>query len=136
MEKDEECTDRTIHNKMDEFHQTLGLLDAAFSYLSILQPTEDEKRMAREAVDALSKNWRKMGLGISLKAHGMEVHTCDFHDKWGIGDKEESFIEQGHQMGIKENRWYHGLKDFKKKTESALKVRSIATHPPVMQERR
>jgi hypothetical protein len=92
--KDNECIDASINKKVDQFEQTLGLLDAAFSYLSILQPTEDEKK-AREAVDALSKNWRETGLSISLKVHVMEAHTCDFHEKWGIGDKEESFIEQG-----------------------------------------
>jgi hypothetical protein len=77
--------------------------------------------MAREAIDALSKNWRKMGLSIRLKAHVMEVHTSDFHDKWGVGDKEESFIEQGHQIGIKDNRKYHGLEDFKKKIRISIK---------------
>ncbi len=65
----------------------------------------------------------------------MEAHTCDFHDKWGIGDKEESFIEQGHQIGIKDDRRYCGFKNFRKRTESALKVRSIATHPLVMQQK-
>jgi len=91
------------------------------SYLSILQPTEDEKRMAIEAAKALSNNWRKMGLSIRLKVHVMEAHAFDFHDKWNVGDKEESFIEQGHQIGIKDNHHHHGLKDFKKKNESAIR---------------
>ncbi len=42
--KDDECLDATINKEVDRFEQTLGLLDAAFSYLSILQPTEDEKK--------------------------------------------------------------------------------------------
>jgi hypothetical protein len=29
----------------------------------------------------------------------MEKHVCEFNDKVGLGDKEESFIEQGHQVG-------------------------------------
>lgn len=65
----------------------------------------------------------------------LEKHTCDFHDEWGVGDKEESFIEQGHQIGLKDDRRYCGLKNFKKRTESTLKVRSIATHPLVMEQR-
>ena len=95
----------------------------------------NKKKRAREAVEAISKNWRMMGLSISLKAHVLEKHTCDFHDEWGVGDKEESFIEQGHQIGLKDDRRYCGLKNFKKRTESTLKVRSIATHPLVMEQR-
>ncbi len=133
--KDETCDDATIHEKLDQLEQTLGLLDAAYSYLSILHPTDEEKRKAREAVEAISQNWRTIGLSISLKAHVLEKHTCDFHDEWGVGDKEESFIEQGHQIGLKDDRRYCGLKNFKKRTESTLKVRSIATHPLVMEQR-
>ncbi len=67
---------------------------------------------------------REIGLSISLKAHVMKVHVCDFHDKYGASDKEESFIEQGHQIGIKESRCDSGLKNFVKRTESALKAKS------------
>jgi len=45
----------------------------------------------------------------------MEKHVCEFNDKVGLGDKEESFIEQGHQVGMKDNRRYHGLTCFEKK---------------------
>ncbi len=131
----ENCDEKTIKEIVDQLEQTLGLLDAAFAYLSIMYPTDDEKKKARDAVDALSKQWRDIGLSISLKAHVMEVHVCDFHDKCGVGDKEESFIEQGHQIGLKENRRYCGLKNFIKRTESALKARSVSTHSLVMQQK-
>ena len=57
--KNENCEDTTINKKLKELEQTLGLLDAAFAYLSILHPTDDEKLKAREAVEGLSKHWRK-----------------------------------------------------------------------------
>jgi hypothetical protein len=41
----------------------------------------------------------------------MELHTCDFRDKFGVGDKEESFINQEHQTGIKDDCCYSGLKN-------------------------
>jgi hypothetical protein len=44
----------------------------------------------------------------------MELHTCDFNDKFGVGDKEDSFIEQVHQTGIKDDHHYCGLKNLKK----------------------
>jgi hypothetical protein len=121
------------HDKTNSLQQTLGLLDAAFAYLSILHPNDEEKQKRRKAVNALIKDWRKKGLSISLKIHAMEAHTCDFHEKWGVADNEESFIKQGHQIGIKGYRRYCGLKNFKKRTESTLKVRSITTHPLVVQ---
>jgi len=109
----------------------VGFLDAVFSYLNIYYPTSDEKKKTREAVEALARHWRAVGLNVTLKAHIMEKHTCEFNDKHGIGDKEESFIEQGHQVGMKENRRYHGLTNFEKKTESTMKARSLASHPLV-----
>jgi hypothetical protein len=45
----------------------------------------------------------------------MEQHACSFNDKNGVGDKEESFVEQGHQIGAKENSQYARLTNFKKK---------------------
>jgi hypothetical protein len=113
--KNELCKDMTIDKKMDEVDQLLGLLDAAFAYLNICYPNELEKQKAREAIAALSSYWRKLGLSITLKAQVMEQHACHFNDMFGIGDKEESFIEQGHQIGpiLKVN-------DFFLKTESTL----------------
>jgi hypothetical protein len=45
--KDEKCDETTVTKKIVEFEQTLGLLDAAFSYLSIPGPTDDEKKGKR-----------------------------------------------------------------------------------------
>jgi hypothetical protein len=58
----------------------------------------------------------------------MEKHVCGFNEKWGVGDKKELFIEQGHQAGIKNNCHYTGLTNFKKKSASTLKTRAAATH--------
>jgi hypothetical protein len=73
-----------------------------------------------------------VGHNVTLKAHIMEKHVCGFNEKWGVGDKEESFIEQGHQVGIKDNRRYAGPTNFEKKTASTLKTRAAATHPLVV----
>jgi hypothetical protein len=73
-------------------------------------------------VEALSKQWRDIGLSVTLKAHIMEQHIVPFNNKYGLGDKEESFIESGHQIGIKENRRYQGMTNFEKKMEASLKA--------------
>jgi len=132
--KDEACEDATINKKVDGIEVILGLLDAAFAYLNILHPTEQDKTKAREAIDALSRHWRKMGLRVTLKAHVVEKHVNEFNMKWGVGDKEESFVEQGHQIGLRDNRRYAGLTNFIKRTESTMKERCNATHPLVLQQ--
>jgi hypothetical protein len=38
------------------------LLDAAFAYLNIFYPNDIKKQQAREAVNALSQYWRKLGM--------------------------------------------------------------------------
>jgi hypothetical protein len=117
---------------MDNFENTLGLLDAAFAYLNILHPTDEEKEMAQQAVKTLVKYWREdAGFSVSLKGQVMEKYVCDFNNAWGVGDKEESFIEQGHQVGLKDDRRYRGLTNFEKKTASTLKARAITSHPSV-----
>ncbi len=109
-------------------------MDAAFAYLNIDHPTEDEKKKSRESIVALMHYWRSVGQNVTLKAHAMEKHLCEFNDRWGIGDKEESFIEQGHQTGIQENRRYAGHTNFVKKTESSLRQPCNASHPLVVQQ--
>jgi hypothetical protein len=133
--KSNRCDDTTINIKVNELEQLLGLLDAAFAYLYIIYPNTDEKQKAREAVAALIAFWRKADLNITLKAHVLEWHTCEFNDKWGTGDKEESSIEQGHQIGAKVSSRYARLTNFVKKTESTLNARSQSTHPLVLQQK-
>jgi hypothetical protein len=136
--RDEKCNETLINNRVIMFEQTLGLLEAAFGYLSILYPTDDgrkkkKKKKNREAVQASSEQWREIGLSITLKAHVREVHACDFNDIYGVGDKEESFIKQHHQTGITDDHRYCGVISFKKKMETTLKARSISSHPLVKQ---
>lgn len=134
--KDASCEDFLIDKTLDEFEITLGLLDAAYAYLNVPFPNEECKSKATKATIALAKHWRSAGFNMTLKAHIIEKHVCNFNEKWGIGDKEESFIEQGHQIGIKDNRRYAGLTNFEKKSASTLKARAAATHPTVLQCRK
>jgi hypothetical protein len=111
---------------------TSGLLDAVFAHLHISHPDEIEKLKAKVSVAPLSGHWRNIGLNVTLKAHIMEIHVCNLNEKWGIGEKEESFIEKGHQVGIKKDHRYAGLTNFQKKTASNLKTRANLTHPLVV----
>ena len=130
--KENACKETEVEEKLEKVENTLGLVDAAFYYLNVLHPTEDEKQEARQAVQTLMIYWRnKVGLTVSLKGHVMEKHACDFNDACGLGDKEESFVEQGHQVGIKDDRRYHRLTNFVKRSDSTMKARSVSSHPVV-----
>jgi hypothetical protein len=121
--KDECCEQRNIEEKVEIVENTLGLIDAAFSYLNILHPTADEKQKARQAVTTLMNFWRnKTGLRVSLKGHVMEKHACNFNDSCGLGDKEKSFVEQGHQVGMKDDKRYLGLTSYVKNSDATLKA--------------
>ncbi len=77
---------------------------------------------------ALSKQWRDIGLSVTLNASVMEQHIVPFNNKYGLGDKKESYIESGHQIGIKENHRHQGMTNFQKKMEASLKAQTIPTH--------
>jgi hypothetical protein len=64
----------------------------------------------------------------------IEQNIAPCNNKYRVGDKEDSFIELGHQVGLRENHRYQGLKNFRKKTEASLKVRSFDTHPLVKEQ--
>ncbi len=118
-----------IINKLDRLKATLGLLDAAFAYLNIYRPTSDKKSKTKEALDCLAKHWRHDGLSVTLKAHVLEKHVCDFNEQWRVGDKKESFVEQGHQVGLKEDRCYHWLTTFEKRSKSLFKSKVYQMSP-------
>jgi hypothetical protein len=42
----------------------------------------------------------------------MDKYVCDYGDVYGVGDKEESYGEPGHWLGIKVDRRYYGLNHF------------------------
>jgi hypothetical protein len=44
QKKEDSCEEQNIDEKMETVENTLGLVDAAFSYLNLLYPTEDEKK--------------------------------------------------------------------------------------------
>jgi hypothetical protein len=69
-------------------------------------------------------------------AHLNKSHLAsieNFNDTYSVGDKEESFVEQEYQVGIKNDRRYYGLANFMKHTESTMKAQSMSLHPLVKQ---
>ncbi len=63
MKKGSSCDD-TVIDKLDEFEHTLGLLDAAYAYLNVPFPSDDDKKRQPQ----LPLNYQSNGgrLGITL----------------------------------------------------------------------
>jgi hypothetical protein len=59
----------------------------------------------------------------------MEQHIVVYNNKYGLGDKEESFIEQGHQIGMKENQHYHWVTNFQNTNGSILESKNNCYTP-------
>lgn len=57
---------------------------------------------------------------MTLKANVMEQDAWNFNDKFGIGDKEGNFVEQGNQFDAKDNHQYGRLNNFAKKMQCIL----------------
>jgi hypothetical protein len=49
--------------------------------------------------------WRILQLPVTPKCHGLEDHACDqLEILKGLGDFSENWVEQLHQLGLKNNR--------------------------------
>lgn len=65
--------------------------------LMVIYPTKEEKDKAHVLSIKTMLLWQSLGFSVTLKAHIVDHHICDFNDKHGIGDKDDNFIEQRHQ---------------------------------------
>jgi hypothetical protein len=103
--KDDALSDNEAKKTMTNFLKICGLIDAAFTALSIIDPTDAEMDAAEANIKRLSLAWCEEKLSMNLKAHILEHHYIPFVRKFGgIGDYDESFIELAHQEGDRRAR--------------------------------
>jgi len=97
--------------------------------LMVIYPTKEEKDKAHVLSIKTMLLWQSLGFSVTLKAHIVDHHICDFNDKHGIGDKDENFIEQRHQGCSKNEDRTKRVANFQKQHEC------IATRNNIMQNR-
>jgi hypothetical protein len=71
-EKVDAVSEDEVKKKLDDSLQICGLIDAAFSALSVIDPTPDEIDDARRKVKKLMILLRAQGHSMPLKAHIVE----------------------------------------------------------------
>jgi hypothetical protein len=69
QEKDDSCSDDEANKMCNGFLAVFCLIDAAFSALFVIDPTESEILDAENKVKKLMKEWRDQGMSVTLKAH-------------------------------------------------------------------
>jgi hypothetical protein len=68
---------------------------------STLRKILKARRHAKKAVEV----WQMLELSVTPKCHGSEWHACDQLElPWGLVDSCEDWVEQLHQLGLKNNR--------------------------------
>ena len=115
----------------------LEQFDALFSLLRMENGTVEDCHVewARIHAKRALACWRQLQLSVSMKAHLLEGHAVEQMKKHkGIGDFGEDYVEQGHQIGGKEERRTNGLKDRAKAAKSHSKWETMRAHPLVVKE--
>ena len=127
------CSQERLDAKFEEFSNLFSALDAAFSLLRLVKPSEDEIEEAKKAVSVLEQLWRQAKLSITLKAHIIFNHAIQqMIDFEGLGDKCEDFIERGHQTGAKLSHLTARMgKNFKSKFSSQRRREWMQSDPRV-----
>jgi hypothetical protein len=78
---------------VDGLERVLSCIDETFSKLVIINPSVEEILQAREACNAMMREWRKQGFRMTIKARICEDHLCDWNESYGgLGGMDESFI--------------------------------------------
>ena len=131
----EGASEELIVNFLNDIGKLLGLIDATMAALMVIYPTKEEKDKAHVLSIKTMLLWQSLGFSVTLKAHIVDHHICDFNDKHGIGDKDENFIEQRHQGCSKNEDRMKRVANFKKSSTSALPLGIISCKTDMFRSR-
>jgi hypothetical protein len=122
-------TKREVTKRCDIVAKALLLFDG---FLSILRtPHQDltpaHIAKAREYSRKALTVWRILQLSVTPKAHGGEDHACDqLEFLKGLADYCEDWVEQLHQLGLKNNRRTKTIRDRNRKYQLYAKWEQLS----------
>jgi hypothetical protein len=108
------CSDDEVIKQMNVFVDFFTVFDSIFSnsrtpvgHLSELKEEETNKGIALGL-----KMWRDLDMSVSPKLHVLEDHLYSQLSLFkGLGDYSEDFVEQAHQVGMREEARTFAMKD-------------------------
>jgi hypothetical protein len=122
-----------VKARVGDLFQIFGFIDAAFSSLMTIDPSDVELAASEISMNVLIKTWRNQGLGMTLKARVCEHHVVRVNHQFrGIGDKDELFIEQLHQVGKRDVTRMASVPSFEKRQHSIMVFSAIVNHDQVL----
>ena len=127
------CSQEVLDQKIAEISDLLSALDAVFSLLRLVKPSEEEIEHTKKAVAILKRLWKQAGISTTIKTHIIFDHAVEQMIQFeGLGDKCEDFIERGHQIGNKLSHLTARMgNNYKAKFCSQRKREYMNTHPLV-----
>lgn len=86
--------------------------------------TDGDLTDAKTCVGRLTLLWKNIMPTVPVKVHMWQHLLSDLQRFRGLKSHNDSHIERAHQVGVKDNRRYCGLRNFQMKTEAILKGRA------------
>jgi hypothetical protein len=118
---------------VDDLFQIFGLIDADFSSLMTIDPSDVELATSEMSMNVLIKTWRNQGIGMKLKAHMCKHHVVRVNNQLrGLGAKDESCIEQLNQVGKCDAARMASVQSFEKRHRIIMIFSAIANHGQVL----
>ena len=120
---------REVRKRCDIVAKCLLLFDG---FLSILRTEHKDLTpaliaKAREYARKALAVWRILKLSVTPKCHGSEDHACDqLEFLWGLADFCEDWVEQLHQLGLKNNRRTKVIRNRERKYELYTKWEQLS----------
>jgi hypothetical protein len=120
---------REVRKRCDLIAKCLLLFDG---FLSILRTEHKDLTpaliaKAREYARKALAVWRILKLSVTPKCHGSEDHACDqLEFLWGLADFCEDWVEQLHQLGLKNNRRTKVIRNRERKYELYTKWEQLS----------
>ena len=110
-------------NGFQHIFQHMDLL-SHYCYQSYGSLSDQDLTDAKTCVCRLTQAWKNVMPTIPVKVHMWQHLVANLRRFRRLQNHNDSHIERAHQVGVKDNRRFCGLRNFKLKTEAILKSRA------------
>mmetsp|Transcript_18795 Transcript_18795/g.40722 ORF Transcript_18795/g.40722 Transcript_18795/m.40722 type:complete len:254 (-) Transcript_18795:64-825(-) len=124
--------DEDIDALCNQFSNLCVLWDGAFSYASILDPTDNDIKQYKRFVTAAVKSHIAAGLSVTPKVHLMWKHVAlQMELPGGLGWKREDWVEHMHQITCRVRDQFRTTKDKEVRAVAMARAHQQYTEPAV-----
>ena len=105
-EPDSVLTEDKIRTVFDKYKKMYLLPNQIYSLFRDVLPSEADLERLEKAIELCRVLWMNLGISVTPKMHLLfdGESFAQYKRLKGIGDKEEDFLEKGHQLSMRDNR--------------------------------